>query len=445
MLLKIEVRHVQHVERLELEVDLSKNQLTGIVGKNGVGKTTLIRAIRNLSLADTFLRTASPDVFVPESSITYTIDGKAIEFGYDGALRSLNSKTLVPDTIRRLCVAELPMPHGSRFNFFRTLSDADADIRRQIVLEDYTSPEELIDFLSDIYSSKKFRSLIETRVRGRSYYSILLSANRYVREDYLSSGEYFLISLYRTIKSGARLIAIDEIDLSLDAAAQIHLLRRLRQFCQQYGCNILFTTHSLAMMYTLGSNELLYMDRQGDAVQFIPASYHFIRSLLFGFVGWDRYILTEDWVLQEFIEFIIQRYCSDAFYCYKIIYIGGGFQVADLLRRNMQENFLADPEKVIGILDGDQRDTPHARRPQIFCLPIESVEKALFAYYNDDADFPHRLPGGRVPNGSRDLFNALQEAGVMSKAQLYAYLCGRNEPALQPLIAVLRGFLSRPQ
>ena len=97
------------------------------------------------------------------------------------------------------------------------------------------------------------------------------------------------------------------------------------------------------------------------------------------------------------------------------------------------------------IRNGDQRDTHHARRPQIFCLPIESVEKALFAYYNDDAEFPHRLPEGRVPNGSRDLFNALQEAGVMSKAQIYAYLCGRNEPALQPLIAVLRGLLSRPQ
>jgi ABC-type nitrate/sulfonate/bicarbonate transport system ATPase subunit len=441
MLLKIEVRHVQHVE---LEIDLSKNQLTGIVGKNGVGKTTLIRAIRNLSLADTFIRTASPEIFVPESSITYTIDGKVIEFGYDRALRSLNSKALVPDTIRRMCVAELPMPHGSRFNFFRTLSDADADIRRQIVLEEYTSPEELIDFLSDIYSSKKFRLLVETRVQDRSYYSILLSANRYVREDYLSSGEYFLISLYRTIKSGARLIAIDEIDLSLDAAAQVHLLRRLREFCQQYGCNILFTTHSLAMMRTLASNELLYMDRQGDAVQFIPASYHYVRSLLFGFVGWDRYILTEDWVLQEFIQFIIQRYCPNVFYCFKIIYIGGGSQVADLLRRNSQEQFLSDPEQVIGVLDGDQRDTPHARDPQIFCLPIDSVEKALFACYNNDADFPHRLPDGRVPSGSRDLFNALQQTGAMSKAQIYAYLCGRNETSLQTLIAVLGRFLSRP-
>ena len=39
------------------------------------------------------------------------------------------------------------------------------------------------------------------------------------REDYLSSGEYFLIRLYRTIMSSARLIVIDEIDISLDAVA----------------------------------------------------------------------------------------------------------------------------------------------------------------------------------------------------------------------------------
>lgn len=443
MRFRVDIRHVQHVGHLQLDLDLSRHQLTCIVGKNGVGKTTLIRALRNLSLADTFVRTAAGDIFGPESRITYTIENTVVTFEYDATLRSLNSRDAIPDAIRSLCVAELPMPHGSRFSLFPTLGDADAEIRRQIVLEDYTRPEELIDFLSDIYSSNKFEALVETRIRDRSYYSLLLGNNRYVREDHMSSGECFLISLYRTITSGAKLIAVDEIDLSLDPAAQVHLLRRLRAFCEQYGCNVLFTTHSLAMMRTLSSQELLYLDGRGEQVSLVPASYEYIKTLLFGFTGWDRYILTEDIVLHEFIETLIERYYPNVFYRYKIIHIGAASQVTSLVLRNSQERFLADPESVIGVLDGDQRGEVHARQDRIFCLPIESVEKALFAYYGE-ADFPHRLPGGRVPNAPRDLFNALQTSGVMSRAQIYAYLCERNEEALQPIVAQLRGFLLRP-
>lgn len=441
MLFRLEIDRVQHVDRLSLELDLAENKLTCIVGKNGVGKTTLIRSIRNLSYADTFLRTASPDIFSPESRILYYIDGTEIRFEYDVNIRALNCRITVPDQARNLCFAELPMPHGERFNFFPTISEADADIRRQIILEEHTRPDELIEFLCDIYTTNKFQTLVETKSRGRSYYCILRGNNRYIREDYLSSGEYFLINLYRAIKGGARLIAVDEIDLSLDAAAQVHLLRRLRNFCAQYQCNILFTTHSLAMMRMLSAGELLYMDQRERGIELLPASYSYIRTLLFGFVGWDRYILTEDAVLHEFIEVIIQRYCPNVFYTYKIIYVGGGPQVSDLLRRNEREGFLSEAENVIAILDGDLRGQAFANHPKILFLPIDSVEKTLFQYYNEP-EFPSRYPGPRSFNSPKELFNALQEAAVMSRSQIYLYLCSRNEQALGALADNLNRFLA---
>ena len=444
MLFRIQIDRVQYIERLLLELDLAQNKITCIVGKNGVGKTTLIRAIRNLSHADTFLRTAAPDIFSPESRISYHVDGTEIQFDYDSNIRALNCRTSIPEHIRKLCVAELPMPHGERFHSFPIISDADSDIRRQIILEEYNRPDELIEFLTDIYSSDKFESLVETVIRGRRYYSILIGDNRYVREDYLSSGEYFLINLYRTIMGGARLIAIDEIDISLDAAAQVHLLRRLRAFCEQYHCSILFTTHSLAMMRKLDPHELLYMDRGATGVELVPASYNYIKTLLFGFSDWDRYILTEDAVLQDFLEAIIQRHCQNVFYRYKIIYIGGGSQVSSLLRRNEAEGFLSEAENVIAILDGDRQGQGYANHPKIYFLPIESVEAALFQYYRED-DFPYRYPNQREFTGPKDLFDALQSVRVMSRTQIYSYLLQRNEESLAPLAAVLNRFLSRPQ
>src|ERR1035441_10298986 len=108
MLFRVELYQVQHVQHLSLQLDLSANQLTCIVGKNGVGKTTLIRAFRNLSHADTFLRTAARDIFQPDSSICYEIAGQSFRFSYDSAIHSLNCRTPIPKDIRELCAVELP-------------------------------------------------------------------------------------------------------------------------------------------------------------------------------------------------------------------------------------------------------------------------------------------------------------------------------------------------
>lgn len=412
--------------------------LTCVVGRNGIGKTTLVRALRNLSQSDTFLRTAPAGIFSNDSTIQYWIDGVQVTFDFDEDIRSINCKTRIPPNIRSLCTVELPIPHGNRFNFFQSISRADRHIRRSVILGEYSRPAELVAFLSDIYSSDKFQSLVETEIDGRSYFCILLDDGRYIREDYLSSGEYFLINLYRMIRSSTRLIVVDEIDISLDAAAQVQLLNNLRRFCKKYNCNILFTTHSLAMMRMLNDNELYYMERLDVETTLRSVSYSYIKSLLFGFTGWDRYVLTEDTVLKGFLETLIRRYISDVFYEYKIIHVGGGQQVVDLLIRNRTEQFLSESRNVIAILDGDQRDMSWAKKTDVYCLPFESVEKALCEYYKED-DFPYKLT--KQYNGPKHLFNLLLQDHVMSIETIYNYICDKNEHNLKPLLAVLEKFL----
>jgi len=84
-----------------------------------------------------------------DSRISYQLDDELVQFEYDEDLRSLNCKTAISPAFRSLCAVELPMPHGERFRYFQTVSDADTDIRRQIILEEYAKPQELIDFLSE--------------------------------------------------------------------------------------------------------------------------------------------------------------------------------------------------------------------------------------------------------------------------------------------------------
>lgn len=439
MIVNVVVKQVQHVENLSISIDLSKNQLIGVVGRNGIGKTTMIKALMNLHSADTFKKTSSDAIFRPDSNIEYNIDGQRFTFSYDRGISSLNSKQVVPETVRALIDVELPLPFGQRFNFYQSISSADDDIRQAIVLEDYERPEELILFLNEIYSGDKFNNLVEIKIKGVPHYCIALEESRYIREDYLSSGEYFIINLYRKIQSRCKLIVIDEIDLSLDAAAQVNLIEKLRDFCKKYQVNILFTTHSLAMMQTLLDGEL-YQMRDGDSgIEVLPESYAFIKSTLFGFKGWDRYILTEDIVLSRFLSFIIKKYCGDIFYEYKIIHVGAATSVVDLMLRNAKEGYLSSAENVMTVLDGDQRNEKYAQRDKVIFIPIESVEKELAVHYRS-GNIPSLGPNS--PADPKKIYEKLKKRKLMTDTKIFEYLCSANEPKIIELAKLLEAFLS---
>ncbi|MET3115837.1 ABC-type Mn2+/Zn2+ transport system ATPase subunit [Undibacterium sp. GrIS 1.8] len=439
--LQVTLESIQHVTSLALDLDLSLPGLVCMVGRNGTGKTTLVRALRNLTNADTFIRTATPYAFSPASRITYIVDGTRVVFEYDEKIRSLNCKGVIPFELRNLIAAELPMPHGTRFNYFKSASEADLDIRKAIILGNHNHPEELISFLAAMYGSTRYSNMVEVSVKGKSYYAIVKSNGLYIREDYLSSGEYFLINLYRTIKDSAQLIVIDEIDISLDSAAQANLAGWIRAFSALYKCKILFTTHSLALMQQLETSELFYIDERGGHISITPRSYSYAKARLFGFSGWDRYILTEDEVLLGFIEALIEKFCPNSFFRYKVIFIGGGTQVVALMKHNEQEQFLSSPEKTIAILDGDQKNEKFTCYPGVHLIPIDSVEKAIYADSRSNAEFPFITDRADF-TGPKDFHNYLKQKKIATQKQIFEYLISRNDEALQNIVGVLRNFLT---
>jgi ABC-type cobalamin/Fe3+-siderophores transport system ATPase subunit len=447
---KCSIHNVQHIKLLDVSFDLSENKLFCIVGRNGVGKTTLIRAIKNFVSADTFEKTASPYIYTDKSLIKYEIDGqngKTMQtFRFNSKIKQLDTKEVIDDSIRKNIYAELPIPHGERFNSFQKLSDIDKDMRQKIAISDYKKPDKLINFLKKVYSSSRFQNLKEVKIKGKYYYFILKDDDYYIREDYLSSGEFFVIGLYKLIQKKCKLIVIDEIDISLDASAQVNLLNGLRELCKNYEVNIVFTTHSLALMKMLESKELFYMEKFNDVISLENKSYGYIKSILFGFQGFDKYILTEDDVLKDYLKHIISKIEAPIFYQFKIIYIGGSGNVVDLMKRNEQERFFSSKENVITVLDGDQSKYRICRKNEkVHATPFQSIEKDLKEYYEkDDLDIPRVKFSniGKEKVVAKNLYKALIEQEKMSNIEIFDFLNSKKQEDVEIFKNILEKFLS---
>lgn len=377
---KLQIKSIQHIKDFTFEVDLSKNKLMAIVGKNGVGKTLLFKSIQNLVTSNTFSKTSNKHIFNQNSEIIYTLDlDKSYSFSYNDSVETIDLKESVDDEILRNINVELPIPFGERFQF-RRFGEIDSQIRTSIITAKYNKPDELIELLNFIYDTNRFDNLIEVEISKKKFYAIVLKDNYYIREDYLSSGEYFVISIYKLIQSRCKLIAIDEIDISLDAMAQVRFIRKLREMINKYEINLIFSTHSLGIMKMLELNELFYMDFNDGNCILENKSYNYIKSLLYGFTDYDKYLLVEDEVLKDFIEFVLDE--EKLFHKYIILPIGGADNVIKLMEKNRTKEVFGKVENVKSVLDGDMSSkTAYNIREDIFFLPFESIEKEFFQYF----------------------------------------------------------------
>ena len=167
MLFRVEIENIRPISRLTFEVDLSQHGLRCVVGKNGAGKTTLAKAIMNLALADTFVKTSLDSIFKIDSAIRYTVGMEQYLFTYDEGQRTVTTRTPVKAAHKELVSVEMPVPYGQRFTFFRTLADRDEEIRQAVVLDRYTKPVELIEFLTNIYEDQRFDALVSSLEIGK--------------------------------------------------------------------------------------------------------------------------------------------------------------------------------------------------------------------------------------------------------------------------------------
>ncbi len=443
---KITLKNIKAITNLVVEFTFPESKFLVVTGKNGVGKTSIVKAFHLLNDPQIFEKSAGLNAIRKNSEISFEIDGfEAFSFNANNPKMVLDSRNRLPNIDE--VIAELPIPYGKRFEQFSLIASHDNEIRNSIAATQYKHADGLISFLSEVYSSDKFSELKEISIGKITFYIILKPEDNYVREDHFSSGEFFLIQLYRLVTSGAKLVLVDELDIALDAAAQVRLYTAIKPLLEEYQTRLIVVSHSLAFMRTVDDGGLYYLEETEKKVTLEQRSFGYIKSDLYGFIGFDRYILTEDPVLEGFIEFIIMHYSITPYFQHKTIGVGGVDQLRKLVEKNDHDHIFTAPQNVMAISDKDvisELRRGYNGATIIFCSPVEDLELFMFknrATLLADVELPTKKESENSKKASKRYWKYLTVYKDIGVNKLYELIVNSNQAKAQLFADRIQQFL----
>ncbi|WP_416397397.1 AAA family ATPase [Allohahella sp. A8] len=444
---KIVLENIKGISRLCVEFEFSESNFLVITGKNGSGKTSLVKAYHLLKDPQIFSKSSGLNAIRADSRVIFDLDGfPPFEFFFNKKVGALDSRNVLPT--QNQIVAELPVPFGERFSQFSLIAKHDSEIRMNIAASQYRRATELIQFLADVYSAGKFDDLKVTRVNRTDFYFLLRENDFYTREDHFSSGEYFLIQLFRLITSGAKLILIDEVDVALDAAAQVKLYAAVKPLLRRFGARLSVISHSLAFMSTVEEGGLYYLEEIDGGIVLQMRSFGYIKSDLYGFSGYERYVLTEDEVLEGFLEYLIVRYSIQSYYRFVTIGVGGVNQLIMIVEKNDRSPVFSESANVLCVVDKDSKEIfarDYCGPTQVSFSPVSDIERYIFtkrAGLFPDIPLPLYRESTNEKKASKSYWRYLTVDHAIGKNEIYKALVD-SEPSLSLELAdSLRHFLS---
>ena len=148
MNIEVNIKNLQHINEMNVELDFQNNNIICIVSNNGVGKTTLLKSLGMLYNSSVIQRTSSSAISFENTEISIRYNDSTYDFRYSDSLKYIDYKGLINEADKG--IVELPIPHGDRYSGFSNLNEIDSELRAKYISEDYTTPVGLIGFLSRV-------------------------------------------------------------------------------------------------------------------------------------------------------------------------------------------------------------------------------------------------------------------------------------------------------
>ncbi len=390
--IRIQAKNVKKVHDIEIELQLEAGVIA-IAGDNGTGKSTLLACIAQLFAPQTLARE------IPKSctnaNISYhTPYGQSWTWSQTQDGWELSPSSSLPDLNLNKSFFEASLINGTRFTQLQN-KYCIKQIRHGYRPADPFITENLEYIINNSSKPDCFQNLYYydvKRDRKRRVYFIGNDDSRITEFDF-SSGEYLTLALLKIVlglsqkpNNKLRLLIIDEIDLALHPLAQKRLITKLETWAKDMNLLIVIATHSLVMLNEIAPRNIFYIEA-GRILNPIQVGY--VTSQLYQHSQYDKIILVEDTLANDYLEYCLGTCTFDSHVRYCIIPTGGYTEVLAMYHRNLHYRYFGNAE-VCCILDGDikprlqKKNKTHAL---LQYLPFNNPEYALCKYIAYDAEF----------------------------------------------------------
>ena len=377
--ISIEIKNIKNIVDLKFEINLDNN-LIAIIGENGCGKSTLLTCMSKIVDRDSIKKEfKGTDLEFSNSSISYTfIDNNKNkeEFVWirkKGWICDIGQASNMP---KLNGIFESNVFFGERFtkpffkkdsNDYKVISEEKNKIKNSELVVKALGEILYSDknIFSEIVKIDKIISINNQKEEYTEYFIYKKIDNKPISQIDWSSGEYLLFKVLEYIidienskqdKSQARLIIIDEIELSLHPLAQKRMIKYLDKLSRINNILIIITTHSPYIIKEIDKNNIFSM-KKIDNENIIDKPPIFIGNLISELTNneyFDSLILVEDEIAKLFIQIILSENL-DIFPKYNIIPLGGWNKVLDIVEVH-KNSALFNTDKILTVLDGDVED-----------------------------------------------------------------------------------------
>lgn len=347
--------------------------LTVICGPNGVGKSTLIKALYAIFREDSIIPKEEPLLAAGSASLSATFKGKAFTVERDLASAPLEDSIVRAEYIES---SKQPTSYQAHFRTFDSVDDIINGLAK-VTIDEKELGE--ISFLL----GREYRS-IDVYEYGEGdrwpFFEVARGDDRYDTRT-MGAGELACFHLWWRLKyvEEDTLLFIEEPETYISPYAQKSFAALLMQFLFQRRCVAIVVSHSASFVEAAPAQSVIFVTRLGPNMEVLTKPpKEFLKKIGIG-RSIDTVCCVEDVRAKDFLNAILREFAFEALQTTTVHVSGSDSEVTTTVSGTAE---LANFPRLFGVFDGDLRENlPKGIDGFCAALPGDYAVEKLFRVF----------------------------------------------------------------